>query len=185
MSVVLGVSDSMTCGAALIVDGRIVAAVNEERLNRKKMCWGFPVLSINEVLRIAGVSPEDVDRVAVAGADLFWRPETVTVEDYFRNSKGGKQGAPALASTSCCSSSTFPPQRSGRGILANCREANANAWQSRARWQPILPFCSWMNRSARWMRSPVPSSGVTFAEFNGSYTRPCCWSRMTSQRRWR
>ena len=89
MAVVLGISDSMTCGAALIVDGRVVAAVNEERLNRKKMCWGFPSLSITEVLRIAGLAPADVDRIAVAGVDLFWRPETVTVEDYFRKTKGG------------------------------------------------------------------------------------------------
>jgi carbamoyltransferase len=89
VTVVLGVSDSMTCGAALVVDGRVVAAVNEERLNRKKMCWGFPTLSIAEVLRIAGVSSADVDRIAVAGVDLFWRPETVTVEDYFRKDKGG------------------------------------------------------------------------------------------------
>jgi predicted NodU family carbamoyl transferase len=77
----------MTCGAALVVDGRVVAAVNEERLNRKKMCWGFPTLSIAEVLRIAGVSTADVDRIAVAGVDLFWRPDAVTVEDYFRKEK--------------------------------------------------------------------------------------------------
>jgi carbamoyltransferase len=89
VTIVLGVSDSMTCGAALVVDGQVVAAVNEERLNRKKMCWGFPTLSIAEVLRIAGVSTSDVDRVAVAGVDLFWRPDAVTVEDYFRKDKGG------------------------------------------------------------------------------------------------
>jgi len=79
----------MTCGAALVVEGRIVSAVNEERLNRKKMCWGFPTRSIGEVLRIAGAAPSDVDRVAVAGADLFWRPEPEVVEDYFRKDKGG------------------------------------------------------------------------------------------------
>ena len=89
VTIVLGIGDSKTCGAALIVDGRIVAAVNEERLNRKKMCWGFPTLSIAEVLRIAGISPADVDRIAVAGVDLSWRPETVTIEDYFRKDKGG------------------------------------------------------------------------------------------------
>lgn len=87
--IVLGVSDSMTSGAALIVDGRIVAAVNEERLNRKKMCWGFPTLSIAEVLRIGGVSASEVDHVAVAGLDLFWRAESVPVTDYFREDKGG------------------------------------------------------------------------------------------------
>ena len=89
MTIVLGIGDSKPCGAALIVDGRIVAAVNEERLNRKKMCWGFPTLSIAEVLRLAGIAPADVDRIAVGGVDLPWHPETVTTEDYFRKDKGG------------------------------------------------------------------------------------------------
>ena len=58
-----------------------MAAVNEERLNRKKMCWGFPTLSIAEVLRSQACRLADVDGIAVAGVDLFWRPEPVTVED--------------------------------------------------------------------------------------------------------
>lgn len=65
--IVLGISDSHDAGAALVVEGRLVAAVNEERLNRRKMSGGLPLLSIPTVLRIAGVQPTDVDRVAVAG----------------------------------------------------------------------------------------------------------------------
>ena len=63
---VLGISDHYISGAALIENGRLVAAVNEERLVRKKMAMGFPRRSIAEVLRMAGVSPEEVDVVAVA-----------------------------------------------------------------------------------------------------------------------
>lgn len=63
---VLGISDHYISGAALVADGRLVAAVNEERLVRKKMAMGFPRRSIAEVLRIAGLSPRDVDVVAVA-----------------------------------------------------------------------------------------------------------------------
>ncbi|MCZ6782092.1 MAG: carbamoyltransferase [Proteobacteria bacterium] len=63
---VLGISDHYISGAALIEDGRLVAAVNEERLVRKKMAMGFPRRSIAEVLRIAGVAPSEVDVVAVA-----------------------------------------------------------------------------------------------------------------------
>jgi carbamoyltransferase len=66
-SIVLGVSYSYDSGAALLVDGEVVAAVNEERMNRIKAFSGFPVLSIAECLRIAGVSPRDVTRVAVGG----------------------------------------------------------------------------------------------------------------------
>jgi len=71
MTVVLGLSYSYDSGAALLVDGEIVAAINEERLNRIKMYSGFPALSIAECLRIAGVAPGDVTRVAVGGRMNF------------------------------------------------------------------------------------------------------------------
>jgi carbamoyltransferase len=63
---ILGISDHLTSGAALIEDGRVLAAVNEERLARKKMVMGFPRLSIASVLAISGTEPGQVDRVAVA-----------------------------------------------------------------------------------------------------------------------
>jgi carbamoyltransferase len=64
--IVLGVSDHFVSGASLVVDGRLVAAVNEERLARMKMVMGFPWKSISAVLEIGGVSAQDVDVVAVA-----------------------------------------------------------------------------------------------------------------------
>ena len=83
--IILGITDSITSGAAIVIDGRIVAAVSEERLNRRKMSMGFPALSIAEVMRIAGVGPGDIEQVAVATAELFWRAEAVPFEDYFRS----------------------------------------------------------------------------------------------------
>ncbi len=85
---ILGISDSITSGAALVVDGELVAAVNEERLNRQKMSMGFPNLSILEVLRIAKLHPSEIDKVAVATESLFWRPDAVPFTDYFREKKG-------------------------------------------------------------------------------------------------
>ena len=64
--IVLGIGIQHDAGAALIADGRILAAVNEERLNRKKLYWGWPERAIPEVLRLAGVHPEDLSAVAVA-----------------------------------------------------------------------------------------------------------------------
>lgn len=52
--------------AVLYYDGRLVAAVAEERLNRIKHCAGFPALAVAEVLRIGGVSLSDIDEVAIA-----------------------------------------------------------------------------------------------------------------------
>lgn len=65
---VLGLVDGISdAGAALFVDGELVAAVNEERLTRVKLQGGFPSRSVEEVLRIGGVTPRDVRLVAVGG----------------------------------------------------------------------------------------------------------------------
>ena len=87
--IILGITDSFTSGAAISINGRIVAAVNEERLDRNKMSMGFPNLSIDEVIRIAGIKASDIDEVAVATSNLFWRPTSVPYTDYFRDKKGG------------------------------------------------------------------------------------------------
>jgi len=63
---ILGIGTHVTCGSALLEDGRIVAAVNDERLVREKMVFGFPRESIREVLALADITPADLDYVAVA-----------------------------------------------------------------------------------------------------------------------
>lgn len=85
--IILGVTDSFTSGAAIVIDGAVVAAVNEERLNRSKMCMGFPIHSIPEVLSLAGIDARDIDAVAVATNRLFWRPECEPFRDYFRDTR--------------------------------------------------------------------------------------------------
>ncbi|MCB0360959.1 MAG: hypothetical protein KDD44_15025, partial [Bdellovibrionales bacterium] len=66
MSVILGLNTSHAgSSAALIVDGRIVAAIAEERLNRVKYYAGFPRLAVAECLNIAGLSFADITDVAV------------------------------------------------------------------------------------------------------------------------
>jgi carbamoyltransferase len=64
MTAILGVSafyhDS---AAALVVDGRIVAAAQEERFTRKKHDYNFPVNAIEYCLKEAGLTPSDLDYV--------------------------------------------------------------------------------------------------------------------------
>jgi carbamoyltransferase len=50
--------------AALVVDGRIVAAAQEERFTRKKHDAGFPTHAVAACLREAGLTPADLDWVA-------------------------------------------------------------------------------------------------------------------------
>jgi len=51
---------------ALVKDGQLVGAMEEERLNRRKHCAGFPALAAKAVLAAAGVSPSELDHVAVS-----------------------------------------------------------------------------------------------------------------------
>ncbi len=51
--------------AAIVCDGRLVAAVEEERFNRVKYAAGFPALAIGYCLKEAGLRIEEVDHVAV------------------------------------------------------------------------------------------------------------------------
>jgi carbamoyltransferase len=52
--------------AAIIKDGRLIAAVEEERFNRIKHCAGFPEHSIRYCLEAAGVRLEEVDHVGIS-----------------------------------------------------------------------------------------------------------------------
>lgn len=51
--------------AAIVCDGRLVAAVEEERFNRVKYAAGFPSHAIRYCLREAGLELKDIDHVAV------------------------------------------------------------------------------------------------------------------------
>ena len=52
--------------AALLRDGQLVAAVEEERFRRVKHWAGFPTLAIRKVLEMAGIAGRDVDHVAIS-----------------------------------------------------------------------------------------------------------------------
>jgi carbamoyltransferase len=52
--------------AALVVDGALVAAAEEERFNRVKHCAGFPALAARWCLEDAGLRPHEIDHVAVS-----------------------------------------------------------------------------------------------------------------------
>jgi carbamoyltransferase len=68
--IILGIWDGHDAGAALIRDGEIVFAANEERFTRKKLDVEFPSLSIREALKFAAIRPEDVTCVAISTSDF-------------------------------------------------------------------------------------------------------------------
>jgi carbamoyltransferase len=52
--------------AALVIDGELVAAAEEERFNRVKHCAGFPALAAAWCLADGGLRPDELDHVAVS-----------------------------------------------------------------------------------------------------------------------
>jgi carbamoyltransferase len=82
--------------AALVRDGILIAAVEEERFRRIKHCAGFPTLAIQSVLAQGGIRGADVDHVAVSRDPrahmlrkavyvLTRRPSLALVRDRWRN----------------------------------------------------------------------------------------------------
>jgi carbamoyltransferase len=66
---VLGIWDGHDSGAALLQDGRLSFAVNEERFTRRKLEIRFPHHSINACLKHAGLAPRQIDLVALSTSD--------------------------------------------------------------------------------------------------------------------
>jgi len=66
--IVLGIADNHDAGAALALDGRLAAAVGQERLDRVKNSAAFPWEAMEAVLRVGGVEARDVDVVALGTA---------------------------------------------------------------------------------------------------------------------
>src|ERR1700734_2934481 len=64
--VILGINAyHANASAAIIADGRLLAAVEEERLNRVKYAAGLPVRAIQYCLDQAGVKLSEVDHIAI------------------------------------------------------------------------------------------------------------------------
>ena len=64
--IILGINAyHANASAAVLRDGQLVAAVEEERLNRVKYAAGFPAQAIQFCLNRAGVKLQDVDHIAV------------------------------------------------------------------------------------------------------------------------
>ena len=66
MKIVLGLNafhaDTSAC---LIMNNKIVAAIEEERINRKKHSSDFPIYAINECLKIANITFKDITDVSI------------------------------------------------------------------------------------------------------------------------
>ncbi|MBI5369086.1 MAG: carbamoyltransferase [Planctomycetes bacterium] len=85
---ILGVHDGHCAAACLLVDGRLVAAQQEERLNRVKNWSGLPVRAIAECLRLGGVGAGELDAVALAGRHMPYPKSREEILEEYRATSG-------------------------------------------------------------------------------------------------
>jgi carbamoyltransferase len=62
---ILGIADNHDSGAALLIDGEIVSAINQERIDREKNSSAFPWGAIDGVLAEGKLRPRDIDTIVV------------------------------------------------------------------------------------------------------------------------
>jgi carbamoyltransferase len=74
----LGLATMGDSAAAIAVGGRMIAAVEEERISRRKYDGAFPYGAIAECLRAAGISMSEIDLVCV-----YWQPWRVMTRAAF------------------------------------------------------------------------------------------------------
>jgi|Deesub1362A_J573_1020465.scaffolds.fasta_scaffold00162_35 carbamoyltransferase len=72
--ILLGINNMHDASAALIVDGRVIAAAEEERFTRIKHTKGFPGNAIRFCLDYLNIEPDDIDMIC-----LSWRPWVLRV----------------------------------------------------------------------------------------------------------
>ncbi len=90
MTAILGITDSHCATAALLIDGRVVACVSEERFTRKKNEGGYPRRAVEYCLGFLPEGADAPDAVALAGReamdpewfDRITRDESY-IDDYF------------------------------------------------------------------------------------------------------
>ncbi len=84
---ILGIWDGHDSGAALMAGGRILAAINEERLSRRKLEIRFPSAAIRTCLELGGLRADQVDIVAMSTTDVakaLGRLVSSTKETYYQ-----------------------------------------------------------------------------------------------------
>lgn len=83
---ILGIHDGHGASACLLEDGVIKYVIQEERLTNVKNKSGFPFKSIENILKISGLTIDDIDYAAMASMHMVTVPDDRT-ELFERNKK--------------------------------------------------------------------------------------------------
>ena len=86
--IILGIHDGHNCGVSIFEDGKLLLALNEERITRNKNEYGFPLQSINYCLKYFNLKKKDINFIAVSTRNLppkyfaVKRNTSFSIEDY-------------------------------------------------------------------------------------------------------
>lgn len=89
--IVMGIVDSKPSAVAILQDGQPIAAIAEERLDRRKLVRGVPHKAIRTALDIAGVKPSDINQIGIAQFAKVYMPEPVPWDGWFQDSDSGRK----------------------------------------------------------------------------------------------
>ena len=89
--IILGINDGChhNSAASILIDGKLVASVEQERISRIKNDGSFPHAAIDEALAIAGLTAEDVDIIAKANLSR-WQQIPYLNRYYHHMARAGK-----------------------------------------------------------------------------------------------
>lgn len=73
-AVVLGINDGHNAGAALIKNGKVISAIQEERLRNIKNYSGVPSRAIRKVYEIAKIHPSETNVIAIVSLNRTYAP---------------------------------------------------------------------------------------------------------------
>jgi len=86
--VILGINDSHDASACIVINGKLVAAISEERIQRVKNMGGFPKNAIEQCMKLAGITKSEISAVAVGNIhvsceNLYNFVPTLSIEEQY------------------------------------------------------------------------------------------------------
>ena len=79
-TIILGINWEQNSSAALMIDGKIVSAISEERFSRKKNDESYPKNAIDYVLKFNGIKKSDITNVCFISN--YWSPTYTLTRHY-------------------------------------------------------------------------------------------------------
>jgi carbamoyltransferase len=153
---VLGIWDGHDSGAALLQDGRLRFAVNEERLTRRKLEIRFPSRSVDACLAYAGLTPDTVEVVAVSTSDAaktFARWWPWSKEQYYAVRR--RQSPPGPLS-----------------LLTRRAKYAVTEWRSR----PLLQACSRAALRRQLARHGLSRADLRLVDHHAAHAAAAAWA---------